>query len=342
MPRRTFQAAKTFKEHRARQVIGFVFSRRIVGICAAAAMLAGCGGSEPPISAPRAVPQSQTNASATDAERAGSWMLPEAKNENLIYLGDRSSVLVYSYRGKQVGSIEAAANPGLCSDSQGDVWIASEDRIIEYAHGGTTSIAELDTPVDYQAVSCAIDLGTNDLGVTLFHTGYGGATAVGVYQNASGTPQVYTDDPGSLDFKYCAYDDTGNLYIDGRRGRRESFLVELSSGSDALSIVPLSKKLAGPGGLQWDGQYLAVGDSHNNVVYQVNVASGYGTVKDTVHLASWRRNRDQQFWMHDGVIGLLSSLGYFGFWKYPEGGRRLRKFPIEFSADGGNALSVAP
>ncbi|MGA7095871.1 MAG: hypothetical protein WBX23_17770 [Candidatus Cybelea sp.] len=134
-------------------------------------MIAGCSAAQPPIGAPDAVPQSQISASATHAKRGGSWMLREAKNENLIYLGDRSSVLVYSYRGKQVGSIEAAANPGLCSDSQGDVWIASEDRIIEYAHGGTTSIAELDTPVDYQAVSCAKDPGTNGLAVTLFHTG---------------------------------------------------------------------------------------------------------------------------------------------------------------------------
>lgn len=73
----------------------------------ASVVIAGCSAAQPPIGAPDAVPQSQISASATHAKRGGSWMLREAKNENLIYLGDRSSVLVYSYRGKQVGSIEA-------------------------------------------------------------------------------------------------------------------------------------------------------------------------------------------------------------------------------------------
>jgi hypothetical protein len=43
----------------------------------AAAMLAGCGGSRPPIGAPGTMPQSR--AIATQAKHGGSWMLPEAK-----------------------------------------------------------------------------------------------------------------------------------------------------------------------------------------------------------------------------------------------------------------------
>ncbi|MGA9017366.1 MAG: hypothetical protein WB438_00305 [Candidatus Cybelea sp.] len=51
--------------------------------CVAAAMLAGCGGSQPPIGAPGAMPQ--TSVIATHAGRGTSWILPEAKNEDLIY-----------------------------------------------------------------------------------------------------------------------------------------------------------------------------------------------------------------------------------------------------------------
>ena len=35
------------------------FRRSVFGICAAAALLEGCGGSQPPIGAPGAVPQSR-------------------------------------------------------------------------------------------------------------------------------------------------------------------------------------------------------------------------------------------------------------------------------------------
>jgi hypothetical protein len=41
------------------------------------ALLAACGGSQLPIGAPGAMPQSQTSAIATHANRGGSWMLPE-------------------------------------------------------------------------------------------------------------------------------------------------------------------------------------------------------------------------------------------------------------------------
>ena len=50
-----------------------------LSISATAAMLLGCGGSQPPIDAPGAMPQSR--AIATYAERGGSWMLPEAKHQ---------------------------------------------------------------------------------------------------------------------------------------------------------------------------------------------------------------------------------------------------------------------
>ena len=52
----------------------------------AAALLAGCGGSQPPIGAPGAMPQSQ--AIASHAARGKSWMLPEAAPTELLYVAD--------------------------------------------------------------------------------------------------------------------------------------------------------------------------------------------------------------------------------------------------------------
>lgn len=59
--------------------------RLIIGLGVAGAVV-GCGGSQPPIGAPDAMPQSR--AVAAHADSAGSWMLPEAKSEALLYAAD--------------------------------------------------------------------------------------------------------------------------------------------------------------------------------------------------------------------------------------------------------------
>ncbi len=55
---------------------------RLALIIGPAALFAGCGRSQPPISAPGAMPQ--TSAIAMHAGRGQSWMLPEAKNKDLL------------------------------------------------------------------------------------------------------------------------------------------------------------------------------------------------------------------------------------------------------------------
>jgi len=53
-------------------------------------MLAACGGSQTPIGAPGAMPQSR--AIATHAQHGGSWMLPEAKGRDLLYVRGKSGI----------------------------------------------------------------------------------------------------------------------------------------------------------------------------------------------------------------------------------------------------------
>jgi hypothetical protein len=77
------------------------FSPCITVAVVSLAMLAGCGGSQPPIGAPGAAPQSR--GIATRAEVLGSWMLPEARAEGLLYVSahvayQESDVYVYDYK----------------------------------------------------------------------------------------------------------------------------------------------------------------------------------------------------------------------------------------------------
>jgi hypothetical protein len=83
-----------FTERGAKQMRSFV-GRYVLGSYVAAAMLAGCGGSQPPIGATGAMPQ--TSAVATHADRGKSWMLPEATSQDLLYVTNYYYTSVYSY-----------------------------------------------------------------------------------------------------------------------------------------------------------------------------------------------------------------------------------------------------
>ena len=145
----------------------------------AVALLAGCGGSQPPIGAPGAMPQ--TSALATHADRGKSWMLPEAKSEDLLYVTNYSHVSVYTYpKGKLVGILNGfGSSVGECVDGKGDVFVTNTlhlgripaDRIVEYAHGGMKPIAELKTE-HVGPVGCAFDPTTGDLAVSGFGNGW--------------------------------------------------------------------------------------------------------------------------------------------------------------------------
>jgi hypothetical protein len=155
------------------------FGRCALGISVAAEMLAGCGGSQPPIPAPGVMPQS--SAIAAHVERGKSWMLPEAKSEDLLYASNADAgsssdnhggVLVYAYpRGRLVGELTgfSAFVTGVCSDTSGDVFVTAattsvgQGYVYEYSHGGTEPIVTLSDPG--LPNSCASDPTTGNVAV---------------------------------------------------------------------------------------------------------------------------------------------------------------------------------
>lgn len=296
-----------------------------------AALLDGCGGAQS-----GAVPQALSETART---AKGSWMLPEAKNEDLIYVSGIYDVFVFSYGGKKVGDIANVITPGVCSDADGNVWVTTQGTAMKFAHGGTTSIAEVYAPIGYQFISCAVDPESGALAATLYR--HRGAVEVGVYKNASGTPDTYSDSYARF-LTYCTYDNEGNLFVEGRHLRRHAALAELPSGAGALTTVALDKAFGKPAGLQWDGQYLALGDSLNHVVYQVSVSGSEGTVVNTIHFHEWRYHLLSQFWIQNGVIGFMYSRLDFGLWNYPKGKSKIRSFLNGYETKGGNAISLAP
>ncbi|MFY9739477.1 MAG: hypothetical protein WAK11_10560 [Candidatus Cybelea sp.] len=238
-------------------------------------MLAGCSGSQPPVSAPGTMPQ--TSAFATHAARGKSWMLPEAKHDDLLYASVQTSccakysadVFVFSYpSGKPVGELGVTADTmfGLCSDEQGDVFVTGfntyttggSSYVYEYRHGGTKPIAKLLDPL--AADACSVDPVTGNLAVAGW-TGNQAASLVIYSQTGGKYTGSYTPyyDSAIRWVRWCAYDTSGNLYLDGENGSGLVRLAVLHDGE--FSAIDLNRSDFAPYSLQWadDGDLVIAG-----------------------------------------------------------------------------------
>lgn len=299
-------------------------NRYRLAVFAGIAMLAGCGGGAAGVSpavAPQVVPES-----------ARSWMLPEAKAEDLLYVsGYRAGVVnVYSYpSGKLVGTLVGFNKPqGECTDGSGDVFITTRRSIIEYAHGGSEPIATL-IQRRYFPVACAVDPSTGNLAVSNGEgRGYGGAGSVAIYRNAQGKPLYYKN--GLQYYMTCAYDNQGNLFADGLANSDE-FLLELAKGGTTFKTVGF--KLYGLGALAWNGNYLAdeFGWSGASQISRLKISSFHARIHGVTHL-----DRSGNAFVIDGSRAILAVAGGVDFFEYPSG-----KGPAEHIRDADGATGVA-
>ncbi len=262
---------------------------------------------------------------------AGSWMLPEARGENLLYVSDNWSVgLVYVFAypgGKHVGTLTGFSFPtGECIDKRGDVWVlnVSPEEVIEFAHGGTTPIATLDNPIG--GFSCSIDPTSGDLAVSSDNS------EVAIYKNAAGTPTIYTYS-GAADLFSCAYDGRGNLFIDSPNAPHP--FAELPKGGN--TFIPIKYPNDAPLlNMQWDGRYLAVQEEINGIdanrgpakIARVQVVGSTATIVGTTLLYGNRNKQEGsavQFWIEGDRIteptpGRGGADPVVETWKYPAGG----------------------
>jgi len=228
-------------------------------------------------------------------------------------------------------TITGIPNPhGVCSDSVGNVWVtASGGDIYEFAHGGTTPIAELNTGSSGSAISCSVDPTTGNLAV---NSGNG----IAIFRDAQGTPTTYSPPFSSW---ATSYDGQGNLFVDSSQAFQ---IAELPSGGSTFEIISLNKKGGDNGGLQWDGKYLAVAThkmKNDNAVYRIRISGTTGTVVQVVRLHGL--HPETPLSIQGNIIAAVTTRAEMGFWKYPRGGNPTKIF-------GGNpfpegiTVSVAP
>jgi len=253
----------------------------------------------------------------------GSWMAPGAGKGALIYApGDEASYVLTYPTGRLVGKI-AMTGFGSCSDAGGNVFFGRAGEVVEFAHAGTTPIATYAVPGS--AYSCSVDPANGNLAVVvLCFTGCGNEVVVFSKRAAAISQSAYhVHSIGSLLF--CAYDDKGNLFVDGFTGSKFG-LARLGRGKKKFTAITLDRNIQFATQIQWDGKYLAVQTRIRPAIYQLQFQDSVARVAHIVRFDGIGQ-RAMQSWIQKGKIAFPTSPSSgrrraieIRVWAYPKGG----------------------
>jgi hypothetical protein len=248
---------------------------RLIATLATAAVLAACSATQ---LAPPTPQQPVTNAQmlamrsgvwpldaqrmATPQSHGKSWMDAAAKSDKLLYINDfiNADVEVFTYPQLRLAGVLTGFSElrGMCTDPTGYVWITDQAKgeVFEYAHGGTTPVNVLTAPDPW---GCATSPRGGDLAVS-----YAAAGQIEIFHNAAGSGTVVTD-ANFAGTNFLGYDKTGNLFVDGYDSSNKFHYAELPAGGNSFTDITLSQTPGGEGNVQWDGTYMAIGDTAQTI-----------------------------------------------------------------------------
>ncbi|MGB8907705.1 MAG: hypothetical protein WCC84_03030 [Candidatus Cybelea sp.] len=317
----------------------FVF----VGLGLGVSLLAGCGGSLPasmpsgaatePVS-PRSAWLAGSMLARPDGGR--SWMNPDAKKRDLLYVSDDTTfdVYVFTYpKGILVGTLTGFSGPGgLCADSRGDVFVPNvfTSTIEEFAHGGTSPIATLGEAPHSFPNSCDVSRTNGDLAVGDGASGIDGEGrgAIAIYRSAAGTPSIHK----AMYHPYsCGYDSEGNLFVDGEGAGFQNFKFgELPASGKRYRKIVLNQPIALAGGVVWEGNTVAVGDVYGAAIYEFFVSGSRGTRVRTTRLPgttiAWEFKVDGTKAIVPNYVFYREDSSDVLSYDYPAGGPALKTF----------------
>jgi hypothetical protein len=280
-----------------------------LGICMAAGLLTACAGSELPISAPGAPPQTRAVAA------------PDAKSGDLLYaVSDSSWVYVMTYpERKEIGSVPLGVYyvaSDACADASGNVWVTG-GYLIEFKRGSIKPLVK--RSAEHPLQGCSVDATTGNIAAVSR-----GGNEVYVWPARGGSPTVYR---AKWDYalRYCGYDAHGDLFVNGvEEFRSPSFVfLELQKSSDKLQRLTFDAKVNSPGQVQWDGKYITIQDAEYGDIYQLKISNSEASVVNTVHFNGLGEYPGPSWIQGDTVLIPHKILGVY---RYPAGGNPIKTF----------------
>jgi hypothetical protein len=257
---------------------------------------------------------------------------PESKHattgQRMYVAENNQTVQIYSYPdGIHLGQVSGFGwVPSDCADTKGDIFAVDygKARILEYAPGGTTPIAVL-SDAGYSPEGCSVDPTTGNLAVTnMYASNYtSGTIAIYALAHHVAVPKLLTD-PMIFTPRYCGYDASGNLYINGYTTSLDIQYNVLPAHSTQFADLSINQEIYEPSGIQWDGRYLAVGDQYTRLIYQFHIVGDTGTEVGSTSLGGLKYELNQFWIVGADVVAVSSEDGKVGIWKYPAGGRALK------------------
>jgi hypothetical protein len=333
------------------------------GLTAAAALLAACSGGGSPSSAFSADMSSSTVGHVSflqerttltarvskpvHKDHRKSWISPEARRAHrLLYVSDDGTddIDIFTMPGLALkGQLTGFSEPqGMCTDASGNIWVTNTGtlQVMKLSRSGSL-LKTLSDPTGFP-VGCSVNRSNNDLAVTNIIGNPSGDGNVVVYENSTGTPEQFST-PSVMEYFFLAYDNNGNLFVDGE-GSSGDTLLELASGSSTFSNVTISgATLSFPGGLNWDSatSSLVIGDQGcitpaASCLYSATVSDDVGTITGVTYLLGLSGNPAGDVtqvaigphgrFVAGGVISESSDPSGPARWAFPAGGE-----PTNFS-----------
>jgi hypothetical protein len=253
-----------------------------IGVAAAAAMLAGCSSGASSL-APTTPSMGAQSSHGTQAMNFTAQVglkgitvdshpiAPQAKKAGqLLYISDSGTneVETFAWPKPKTGSALSGSfsePQGECADTKGNVYITNtgDENILEYS--GTKLTNTISDPGQYP-VGCSVD-SKGDLAVSNIITTGDGAGSVTIYAGGKGSGKNYAI-TGLQRVYFLAYDKS-TLWISGETSSYAVGFAQLNAKGKSQSKPITGGTIEFPGGVQFDGKNVTLGDQDGAVVYQM-------------------------------------------------------------------------
>jgi len=325
-----------------------------LGVTAAAAMLAGCssGASSLAPTTPTMGAQGIHHQVSTLISHVGqvvpninhgpSWMNPDAKTKQFLYVSDAGAgtVQVYAWPKPKsaVGTLTGFSEPqGLCADSSGNIFVANTEglNILEYKAGGKSPIATIPDPDGFPA-GCSIDSKGNLAVSNIINASGGTPGNLDIYKGTKGTPTKHTSSVLLEDF-FVGFDKAGNAWVSGINSSGVAGFTEFNKKGKEVTGTISGATIEFPGSTEFDGKVMTTGDQEGAVAYQLKKYKVTGSTPLS------GQSDIVQYWIDQPtslLIGPDAGNVNVEIYKYPAGGSPTQTLSGGFSQPIGATVSA--